>query len=673
MEILYKFEGILLAYFVISLSWSYIQMFIAGELLKKQYSDQINSAETVHTPEERNWPSISVLIPAYNEAEIIISSVSNLIYGAYPGSLDVCICDDGSTDETLLVLVQLFKLVEESQGSGIYSNPSLGVSVISNSKNGGRAAALNSALTLATGQYCIATDADTILDLRGIRKIIVEMERDKKLQVCGGTLLLANELFNPKYGDCHANVPRRWLAGVQAVEYLRAFLYGRLGLNKLGGNHTISGAFGVFRTRYIMKLGGWNVESVAEDFDMTTRIHMAGGKVLFIPDPVAWTQAPADLKSLGHQRSRWHRGLTEVFFRGPAKKALFKFGWFGRLVLPMTFIVEWLAPILEGIGLCLLAAHIVTFGMSWMAAIVLSGGYLFNIILSLLALNFEHDNFNRYTGSYWLFVRHALLEPFWYKPLTIYWRLRGLHEYINGKKGWGGTIMRKSFATISLLIMLATPAQAGNWVEVLHNSETGQVQQRDDLFVTLHAKNLTIQGINREASGDSDQQYGIDYYQQLNSRFGLLIGTHIGNSGTLFPWGGIYVGPSVIVGNFVLSTEYRHQTLAMNTILELYTGNIDFYINKYRFASRFMTDKTKDIQSTAFYVQRYGEAVELTLYTSHGNELLDLPLMLGDNSVVGGIAKLHITKRFDIILGLNFGERNEKTYDTVAAGLKTNF
>src|SRR5581483_10908009 len=102
----------------------------------------------------------------------------------------------------------------------------------------------------------------------------------------------------------------------QSLEYLRAFLFGRLGWNRLGGNLIISGAFGLFRRETVIAAGGYLHETVGEDMELIARLRRQGieqgtpHRVEFIPDPVAWTEAPESLRVLGRQRDRWQRGLA---------------------------------------------------------------------------------------------------------------------------------------------------------------------------------------------------------------------------------------------------------------------------------------------------------------------------------------------------------------------------
>jgi cellulose synthase/poly-beta-1,6-N-acetylglucosamine synthase-like glycosyltransferase len=626
----------------------------------------------------KDLPGVSILIPAFNEQDVIVQSVSNLVFGGYRGELEVCICDDGSTDNTLQYLINTFKLQQQHTGLGlhsIWSNKTLGVNVISQ-QNKGRAAALNSAFSLALMPYVVQTDADTIIDTRGLQKIIVAMENDKKLEAVGGTLLLANNIFH-EFGKIKARIPsaRNMIEGVQTVEYIRAFLYGRLGLNKLGGNVCVSGAFGVFRNLMVSKMYGWNESSIAEDMDMTVRIRMAGGKTLFIPEPVAWTQAPPDLKSLGHQRSRWHRGLSQIFGRyGSGRHALFKHGALGKFILPTFFVVEWLAPLFEAAGLILIAVHLSTHGLSWLAFPILVVGYLLNVLLSIISIKFEKDNFNRYVGNTKLFLLHAFLEPLWYRPLMIFWRLRGLVEHLTGRKGWGGMITRKSFGVLALLLLTVIPAKADTWFEGISSIEAGEVQGYTDVMLTSYYDEYTLSWLTRARDEQrTDQQLMLDYHHSINSICGFNTGANVSSRGQMLARNGIYVAPFFMAGHFVFTPAINIQNFKQDERLVFGSFNIDYYVNNYRLGVRqLFADKTA-VKATTISLQHIGDMVNLTLYASDGNEVLNIPLALGANRVYGGIIRMHTTDVFEIILGGNFGERNKQDYITGTIGIRTNF
>jgi cellulose synthase/poly-beta-1,6-N-acetylglucosamine synthase-like glycosyltransferase len=152
---------------------------------------------------------------------------------------------------------------------------------------------------------------------------------------------------------------------------MRAFEVGRVGWNRLGGNLIISGAFGLFRREGMIAAGGYRHGSIAEDMELVATLrrrayeHGGPGRILFIPDPVAWTKVPDSLRVLARQRSRWHNGLLEVLRRH--RRLLFnpRYGTLGMVVAPYYAAVELLAPIIEFVGLVMLATGLIIGAINW--------------------------------------------------------------------------------------------------------------------------------------------------------------------------------------------------------------------------------------------------------------------------------------------------------------------
>jgi cellulose synthase/poly-beta-1,6-N-acetylglucosamine synthase-like glycosyltransferase len=115
--------------------------------------------------------------------------------------------------------------------------------------------------------------------------------------------------------------PRNLLANLQIIEYLRAFLGGRIGWSKSGMLLIISGAFGLFRRDVCVDVGGYDPTTVGEDVELVLRLHrhqrerQLPCRITFFPDPICWTECPEDLGTLVRQRDRWQRGLIEMIAR----------------------------------------------------------------------------------------------------------------------------------------------------------------------------------------------------------------------------------------------------------------------------------------------------------------------------------------------------------------------
>ncbi len=419
---------------------------------------------------ERRWrllqsdiaPTISVLAPAHDEAATIVGSVRAMLGLSYP-NLEVVVVNDGSTDETIRVLVDNFALVaihpvfrrqvETKPVIALYRSRTRPNLVVVDKQNGGKADALNAALNVATGQLVCAVDADTIIEPEAMLRMVRPFVTRDDVVAAGGTIRIVNgsEVRNGRVTSLR--VPRRALAGFQVVEYLRAFLFGRLGWNRLGGNLIISGAFGLFDRQATAEAGGYAHDTVGEDMELVVRLRRRSYElgdpkaIAFIPDPVAWTEAPESLRVLGRQRDRWHRGLCDVLrrhrrvFLNPRYRAT------GLVVYPYFVVVELLAPVVEALGLVGLAIGLLVGAVDWSFAVLFFlVAYGLGIVLATFTLALEELSFHRYErlGDRALLVLWAVFESLGYRQLTVVWRLRGIWKFLRKRTDWG-VMQRKGF------------------------------------------------------------------------------------------------------------------------------------------------------------------------------------------------------------------------------------
>ncbi len=405
-------------------------------------------------------PSLSVLTPAHNEGRTVAASVRALLTLRYP-DLEIVVVNDGSTDDTLEVLCREFDLVEihnifrrvipTRPVRALFRsriNPNL---VVVDKDNGGKADALNAGLNIATGDLVCAIDADTLIEGEALLRMVRPFVMDADVVAAGGTICVANSSLVCHGRVVDARVPSKWLSGVQVVEYMRAFLFGRLGWNRAGGNLIISGAFGLFRRAAMLDAGGYVHDSVGEDMELVADIRRRGlehggpARVVFVPDPVAWTEVPDHIGTLGRQRERWQRGLCDVLWRH--RKLLFnpRYGALGMIVYPYFLFVELLAPVIEGVGLVSLAVAIALgeAGLGF-AGLFLLLAYGLGLALTAFTLLMEQLSFDRYRrGADKLrLLLWALLEPVGYRQLTVLWRLRGLVRYLGRRTDWGAMSRR---------------------------------------------------------------------------------------------------------------------------------------------------------------------------------------------------------------------------------------
>lgn len=400
-------------------------------------------------------PPISILVPAYNEAVTVGNSVLALLTLQYPRH-EVVLVNDGSTDGTLEQLIARYDLYEVPSSVMVsiptkpvhayYRSRAFSKLIVVDKANGGKADALNAAINASRYPYVLAVDADTLIEADALPRLARPFVLGKNVTAVGGTVRVANACRIEQGRLSHVAMDSRWLPGVQTVEYLRAFLFGRLGWNRMGGTLIISGAFGLFDKQQVLAVGGYRTSTVGEDMDLVVRLRrhlrLAGkpDEIAFIPDPVAWTEVPTSLKVLASQRERWHRGLIEVLWQN---RGLFfnpRYGRMGMIAYPFFVLGEMLAPIVEVIGYVVTILALVLGAISAKFALLflfVALGY--GTLLSFWAIVLEEFSFRRYPRrrDLLLMVKFALLESFGYRQLTVWFRLQAFWRILMRDHGWG--------------------------------------------------------------------------------------------------------------------------------------------------------------------------------------------------------------------------------------------
>jgi poly-beta-1,6-N-acetyl-D-glucosamine synthase len=413
-------------------------------------------------------PMITVLAPAYNESLTIVENIKAL-HGLYYPSFEIVVINDGSKDNTLEKTIKAFELekvpyvidykIPCNEILGIYKSNKKSYSnlTIIDKVNGGKADALNSGINLAKGDYFVSIDVDSIIDPHALKKLIKPFfeETDKKVIAVGGVIQIANSCTIENGQLVEINVPDKFLPRCQVIEYNRAFLMGRLAWSRLDGLLLISGALGLFDKEVVINCGGYYTKTVGEDMELVVRMreYMANKgdkyKVVYISDPLCWTEAPSSLKVLGSQRNRWTRGTIDTIL---LHKNIFfnrKYGFMGLVSHPYWVLFEWLAPIVEVVGIIYFIALAIFGQPNWPLFFTMLGFvYSFAIAFSTYAILFDHLAYNRYKQKRMIFklILTSWLEPIFYHPLIVYWGLRGNYDYfIRKKKAWGN-MTRAGFA-----------------------------------------------------------------------------------------------------------------------------------------------------------------------------------------------------------------------------------
>jgi cellulose synthase/poly-beta-1,6-N-acetylglucosamine synthase-like glycosyltransferase len=410
---------------------------------------------------------VSVLVPAYNEAAGIVASVSALLALRYPVH-EVVVVDDGSTDDTFTVLAAAHDLVEvprpipqavPTRGRVLSVHaPRDGRTplLVVRTENSGRSDALNVGVNAARHDLVCFVDADSILDPEALLTVAKPFADDPlRVVATGGVVRAANGCRVVAGRVVEARMPAGWLARIQVVEYLRAFLLGRTGWSRLGSLVLISGAFGLYRRDVVVEVGGLDPDCIGEDFELCVQVHRLMRdqrreyRVVFVAEPVAWTEVPSTARVLASQRRRWHRGLWEVLWRHRRMIGNPRYGRIGLVALPYYVVFELFAPVLELVG-----AVVVPLGLALgvvrvdTAVAFLLVAYAYAVLVSLAALAVEEFSFHRYGRWRDLAVAGAVtvVENLGYRQLTAWWRVQGLWAAWRGSEQVWGVMTRQGFS-----------------------------------------------------------------------------------------------------------------------------------------------------------------------------------------------------------------------------------
>ncbi len=450
---------LVLAYFLI-VNLSYIFLIVISYRNVQRYKNVDRIFKMTGVYSTNLYKPVSIIAPAYNEEQSIISSVNALLNLKY-SNLEVVVVNDGSSDRTLEKMIENYKLQPDPRYRPrflnhkpirqIYSSTRFPALVVVDKENGRKADALNAGINIATNDLICAVDADSMLEPDVIVKMLRVFMEDETTIAVGGVVRVANGCTYKHRMVDRVLLPKTFLGRIQAVEYLRAFLFGRLGWDYLDSLLVISGAFGVFDRKTVIKAGGYLHDTVGEDMELVVRLHKYHRdhkipyRIRFISEPVCWTEVPEDWKTLSRQRNRWHRGLADSLYRHRDMMFRPSYGKPGMVAMPFFLLGELLAPVVELSGFFIV-------GLSWWAGAInvyfallfLMFAVVLGMILSVCAVLLEEMTTKRYERSSDVMVLalYALLENLGYRQLHAWWRLKGLWGHLKGNKEWGAMVRK---------------------------------------------------------------------------------------------------------------------------------------------------------------------------------------------------------------------------------------
>lgn len=452
----------------ILLIYSWVGIYAYGAVSRYKNDNTFTDYNLIAT--NANAPTFSVIAPAYNEGMTVVENVRSLL-SLYYHNLEIIIVNDGSCDDSLQQLIEAYALesipffvqgdIETKKIRGIYKskNSAFKKLIIVDKENGGKADALNVGVNISSGDYIVCIDVDCILEQDALLKLAKPFleQTDKRVIACGGAIRLANNcrIENGKVVDI--NLPKSWLGRTQALEYIRAFVLGRMAWSRASGLILISGAFGAFDKQIVLACGGYDRNTVGEDMELVVRMrrYMEEQKLRYevvnIPDPLCWTEVPESREVLKKQRNRWMRGTMETLWKH--RKLMFnpKYGRLGMISIPYWFFFEFLGPLIEFAGYMVFIIFLFLGIINWpfffaLFALVISSGILYSIYAILVDLVSHQVYSKKQDLSTLIFT--AILEPFYFHSIVVMASVRGVADYFRKQHSWG-EMKRQGFQQVN--------------------------------------------------------------------------------------------------------------------------------------------------------------------------------------------------------------------------------
>ncbi|NDW09992.1 glycosyltransferase [Dysgonomonas sp. 520] len=413
-------------------------------------------------------PGISVIAPAYNEETTIITNVNSMLTLDYP-LFEVVIVNDGSKDKTLELLIEEFDL-EETSFAYIEKiktkpfkrilksrNPKYDKLTIVDKENGGtKADATNAGINASVFPYFLCTDVDCVLSRDALLKMIQPvLNSSVQVIAVGATMRMANSCEIDEDGIItRVRPPKRIIPCFQEIEYLRSYLISKMGWAFINAVPNVSGGLGLFDKSVVIEAGGYDPISHAEDMDMTLRIiaYMRDFnkkyRIVQIPVTTCWTEGPPNVSVLHKQRTRWARGMMQIFI--VHRKFLFnrKYGRTGLLLMPYIFFFEFLAPVIETIGIIMMIYFLFTKQINFETVYVLLGFvYLLGITVSAITviLDISVSKLYRRFREYGKLIFFSFFEFIGFHLLVVFFNIKGYISFLSRQNFEWGAMKRQGF------------------------------------------------------------------------------------------------------------------------------------------------------------------------------------------------------------------------------------
>jgi cellulose synthase/poly-beta-1,6-N-acetylglucosamine synthase-like glycosyltransferase len=456
-------SGIIVYVFVINLI--YLFLVSMGAFALRKHHAPFSPADRDAIRRSPLTPSISLIVPSYNEEVSVRDSVGCMLRLDYP-NYEVIVVNDGSKDRTLEFLIDEFKLYKSARSIAgpietkpvrkVYESTEPVRLLVIDKNNGGKADSINAGINAARCDLVMVVDSDSLIERDGLFEMVKPFLEDPERTIAvGGTVRAVNDCEVSSGTVRRIRTSKSMLANFQSVEYLRAFFGGRVGFSLFNCMLIISGAFGLFRRDRAIEVGAFDHSSIGEDMELVVRMHhyyrdrKQPYRIAYVAAPVCWTEVPQDWKILHRQRKRWQRGTVDSLWRHREMLLNPRYGVVGMFAFPYFLLFEMFGPLVETLGYLLtvlgLTFHIISLGV---AILFFTVSIAFGILLSTSAVLLDEMTpcrFPDWKHTLTLFAA-AVLENFGFRQVLTLWRAQGLWEAARGKKTSWGVMVRRGFS-----------------------------------------------------------------------------------------------------------------------------------------------------------------------------------------------------------------------------------
>jgi cellulose synthase/poly-beta-1,6-N-acetylglucosamine synthase-like glycosyltransferase len=401
-------------------------------------------------------PPITILIPVHNEEKVVLRSIRSALAADYP-FFEVIVINDGSSDATLRTVIDAYRLqkidrvyrtfLKTKPLKGFYFNMETPNLLVIDKERGGKSDALNCGINTSRSPYFCSVDADSLLEEDALLRLMTPlMESRIPVIASGGVVRVINGVhLEDEITIREIDLPKEPLVLFQIVEYIRGFLFGRVGWDTLNSLLILSGTFSLFHKATVVDAGGFRVGNVSEDMEMIVRLHRHMRKqgkpyrIKFVSDPICWTEAPDSITMLGRQRRRWHLGLIQSIFDNKQMILNPRYGWIGMAIVPYYILFEILGPAVEVLGYVFV---IISYAIGLLSLhflmLFLTLAIFYGVFLSTAGIFLEELTFRRYPkwGHLFKLLLYGVYENFGYRQINSIWRFWALIQFLFGKKTW---------------------------------------------------------------------------------------------------------------------------------------------------------------------------------------------------------------------------------------------